>query len=828
MDLLKSKSIKFWAIILIIIVCFTTTLLFSALTYQSLNRNLVNQYKNESEYVLSQTLLNFQYEFSNIETFLEQLNQSLLLLNKHEGNSNDITLLLKQYQDMSPSGGRLIFGLENGGYYQANAGNFPFSYNPKEYNWYKDAISNKGEVIWTEPYLDFVSPKVIISAAKAVEGPEGILGVISLDFSLAEISHTISKSKVGEDGLVILLSSSGTMLANGDNVISNSLFGNQHFEMIKATKERHVPYEINNEKYLLHSNTIKQNGMTIVTAINEKEIRSNVIKSLLPILVAGVLCLVLFSFIAYIGTLRGVKPLKKLGTLMATVESGNYHVFARERDYKEVARLAKGFNSMIQAIKKRDRDLIISNEELKSTEERLRSKYEELKESQRILKASEEKVKQLASYDSLTGLLNRRSLLEVLYKEVENNTNQMLKAIIFLDLDNFKVINDSLGHSFGDKLIIEVAKLLNSISIKKKDVARISGDEFILLFHDLKSIEQVEWISSEIISVFDSPVVVNGKSLNISASIGVAIYPIHATTTEELLKIADMAMYRAKETGKNGFQIFDEGMKHEVEEKLKIELGIRECLKNNGFELFFQPLYNTQAKRITQVEALLRVKSSALSAFNIMQIIQTAEVTGQIIDIDKWVIRSACESIQRINHYLDEPINISINISPLHIMQQDFVRNIRDIIIDTGVFPDWIELEITETSIMKSFEVNKRKLEELKRLGISIHLDDFGTGYSSLSYLNSLPIDHLKIDKSFIDAMLQSEKERKIVETIINLAHNIGLHVVAEGVEYEEQFDMLNSYNCELIQGYYISKPANFEYITRTIKQYNEEETVKI
>jgi len=162
-------------------------------------------------------------------------------------------------------------------------------------------------------------------------------------------------------------------------------------------------------------------------------------------------------------------------------------------------------------------------------------------------------------------------------------------------------------------------------------------------------------------------------------------------------------------------------------------------------------------------------------------------------------------------------------------MQQDFVRNIRDIIIDTGVRPDWIELEITETSIMKSFDVNKRKLEELKRLGISIHLDDFGTGYSSLSYLNSLPIDHLKIDKSFIDAMLQSEKERKIVETIINLAHNIGLHVVAEGVEYEEQFEMLESYNCELIQGYYISKPANFEYITRTIKQYNEEEeTVKI
>ena len=292
-------------------------------------------------------------------------------------------------------------------------------------------------------------------------------------------------------------------------------------------------------------------------------------------------------------------------------------------------------------------------------------------------------------------------------------------------------------------------------------------------------------------------------------------------TAEELLKISDMAMYRAKESGKNGYRIFDEGIKQEVEEKLEIELGIRSCLNNNEFELFFQPLFNTEEGRITSVEALLRTNSAALSPFNTLQIIQIAEVTGQIVEIDKWVLKQACSAIQKINHNVKQPVNISINISAVHIMQQDFVDNIRGILEESGVCPEWIELEVTETSLMESFDLNKKKLDELKELGISIHLDDFGTGYSSLNYLTSLPIDRVKIDKSFVDAMLQSEKDSKIIKTIIKLAHNIGLQVVAEGVEDCEQFKLLQSYNCELLQGYYISKPVNHEEIINILQKQN-------
>ena len=312
---------------------------------------------------------------------------------------------------------------------------------------------------------------------------------------------------------------------------------------------------------------------------------------------------------------------------------------------------------------------------------------------------------------------------------------------------------------------------------------------------------------------------IESRGLNVTASIGVALYPLHAGTSEDLLKIADMAMYRAKRSGKNEYRVFDEGVKQEVEEKLRIELGIRECIDKNEFELFFQPLFNTVEGRITSVEALLRTRSPILSDFNILQIIQTAEETGQIVEIDKWVVKQACIAIQNINKHVEQPVNISINISAVHIMRQDFVENIRTIVEESGVCPEWIELEITETALMESFDSNKKKMEELKKMGVSFHLDDFGTGYSSLNYLNNLPIDRVKIDKSFVDVMLQSEKDSKIIKSIIKLAHNIGLHVVAEGVEHQEQFELLQSYKCELLQGYFISKPVNYEEIIRTIQQ---------
>ncbi len=805
--------------ILILLMCITTMSLFTVLSQKNLNESLEKMYKNESESILTHTLLSFEHRLSTVEDTLEQLRQSLLVLSKHSSDTDEIAAFIQERQQSFPVNGHIIYGLENGDFYQGIVDKIPNSYNPAEEDWYQFALENPNEVFWTEPYLNFITQEIIITASKPVISPEGIQGVVAIDLNLLELSNQISNAKIGEDGLVMLMSRNGTILANREHHMIGELpFGSQFATILEESQGRYLPYLIQGKDYLLHSDTIGQNGMSIMAAISEKEIAQNLLRQQLPIVMIGLLCFLLFGIIAYLVALRGVRPLKNLGSLMASVETGNYDVHAKANDYTEIARLSAGFNAMIQAIKKRDQELLISNRELITAEEKLRGKYVELKESQKILKAREEKIEQLASRDSLTGLLNRRSLQETLTVSLKREQNEHVKAVVFLDLDNFKMVNDSLGHTFGDQLIIEVSKKLTSLSPQQKEVARISGDEFIVLLHDIESIEQAKDVAEEIVRLFDTPIIVESRLLNVTASVGVALYPLHGKTAEELLKAADMAMYRAKSSGKNGYRLFDEGIQRDIEEKLKIERGIREALNNHEFELFFQPLYNTIEGRSTSVEALLRNHSPALSEYNTFQIIQTAEMTGQIVDIDKWVLQEACRAVQKMNDTMKQTMRVAVNISAIHIMQHDFVAGVKKIVKDSSISPEWLELEITETSMMNSFNSNKLKLEELREMGISIHLDDFGTGYSSLSYLNSLPIDHVKIDKSFVDEMLSSEKNRKFIETIIKLAHTIGLQVVAEGVEYEEQFEMLKRFNCELIQGYYISKPVNFEEIIRILQ----------
>ena len=411
--------------------CIITISLFSILSLNNLKKSLEKQYKNESQLVLKQTLSTFENQASTIENILEQLAQAPILKNENS-SIEEITTLLQTTQKISPTNGRILYGKENGGFYQGEYEYIPSEYNPVQQKWYKLAKEGKGEIIWTEPYLNYTSQEIVMTAAKPVKGSNGLQGVIAIAFNLSEMSKDISTAKIGQNGLVMLLNRNGTILANRDNfMISESLFGNQFEQMKKETNQRYVPFFIQDKEYLLHSGMIRRNGMMIVTAISMEEINQSLIKSHLPIFIVAALCLFIFGAITYLATLRGARPLEKLGTLMSYVEKGDYDVTADISDYKEISRLSKGFNSMIKAIKRRDERLLISNQDLKIAEEKLRNKYGELKESQRILKESEEKILRLASHDSLTGLLNRRSLLEILNKSFDLGSRPEFKGCYF-------------------------------------------------------------------------------------------------------------------------------------------------------------------------------------------------------------------------------------------------------------------------------------------------------------------------------------------------------------------------------------------------------------
>lgn len=473
---------------------------------------------------------------------------------------------------------------------------------------------------------------------------------------------------------------------------------------------------------------------------------------------------------------------------------------------------------LLGGIRKRDEELLASNRELADAEDKLRRQYNDLKRAQQILKASEERIKRLAYTDSLTGLANREKLVEKLTEALEAAGDEAPGgAVMYIDLDNFKSINDTMGHTVGDKVLIEIAHKFLKVGGKDKTVARIGGDEFIILVNGPDYLQKSADITESIVKIFEKPVVIETKNFNVTTSIGIVLYPTHGTTAEELMKKADLAMYRAKQCGKNCYRIFDESMELEILTRVNIENCLRNALPNSELFLYYQPQLDIRDQRIVCMEALLRWNSPVLGMVSPLDFIKIAEEIGLIVGIEKWVLKNACLFAKALNENTDHTVRISVNISSVHIMQREFVANVRGIIEEAGVNPCYLCLEITETVMMESFEPNKNKLAELKRLGVEIHLDDFGSGYSSLNYLQNLPIDYVKIDKSFIDTMLNSERNGRITAAIVDLAHNIGLKVVAEGVESREQYDLLAEYKCDLIQGYYISRPLPVEEIVRLL-----------
>ena len=423
----------------------------------------------------------------------------------------------------------------------------------------------------------------------------------------------------------------------------------------------------------------------------------------------------------------------------------------------------------------------------------------------------------LAYHDQITGVRNRISLIKRVDELVSSNDSMKI-AILIADIDNFKYINDTMGHSFGDQVLIKVSSRLEGLAGVDSTVYRLDGDGFVIALEGYEEAPLVERLADRVLKDFKTPLDVNGSKLFVTISIGVSMYPENGDSMDELLKNADIALNKAKATGKNRVVFYDKTMNEAVSERVNIEKHLRAALINNEFELYYQPQWDIAKNKVSGLEALIRWRNPELGYVNPLKLISVAEDTHMIIPIGEWVLKSACTYLKGLHRQGHEELSVSVNISMVQLLQDDFVCKVTEILDYAGLNPEYLELEITESVLMESCDALEGKLKLLKDKGIKIALDDFGKGYSSLNYLKQLPISTLKIDKSFIDTIESDSKHKSLTNLIVKLGRIMGLSVVAEGVETKEQLDYLTRYRCDKVQGYLFSKPVPEEKVIEAIR----------
>lgn len=444
----------------------------------------------------------------------------------------------------------------------------------------------------------------------------------------------------------------------------------------------------------------------------------------------------------------------------------------------------------------------------KNANERLEKEHKALVASTEELKKANLKLKTLAHYDSLTGLPNRDLFNDRLAQAIERakqHNNEL--ALLFVDLDRFKQINDSLGHSLGDKVLQIVANRLHGCIRKEDSLARLGGDEFILLMDDLNKGENASLIAQKIIDCLAEPIYIDEYTFYVTASVGISLYPHDDMDINKLLMYADTAMYKAKKEGKNNFQFYSSELTNLAIDNVVMQASLHSALENGEFAVYYQPQINAETLQHTGMEALVRWKHPAMGLITPSKFLSVAEETGFIVELDQWVMKRAIKQVVQWYKKGFDPGILALNLSIKQLHKKDFIASFKEMLIETGCNTEYLEFEVSENQIMNHPEDAISVLNELRDMGIGLSIDDFGTGYSSLSYLKRLPINKLKIDKTFIDGLPEDEEDVGIAKAIIALAKSLKLGVIAEGVETKEQRDFLVGHGCENIQGYFYSKP---------------------
>lgn len=731
---------------------------------------------------------------------------------KANTTETDVHNLFRSMKTTHDNIGFIFYGLEDGGYIEYPEFKPTGSYDPRTRTWYENAKS-QFDVSVSAPYISSVTEELIVSFTRPVVSDESIIGVIGVSIGLDQLKESINAIQISESGYIIVMDQNNNIVVNPEH--KDWLTKNIDELLTKETAYLAVDHNkvleqtLNNKEMVVQGYVSESTGWKYISVIPKSELLQQS-DDLTGILIY--VNIIVSLFIALITVLIANKLISPINDLdqaigkMAVFDfDGTEEVVNNYRNQTdEIGTIAKSLGFLrrniqkhLSKIEEQNKDILEKNEELITSEEELLSQLHQIDEQQ-------EYIKFLAYHDPLTNLPNRLGFSNIAEKKL---LEDQAATIGLLDLDNFKTINDTLGHIFGDKVLKGIGERLLRLENKNILVSRFGGDEFLLLHQQKVDDKSIEEFVDTISEVFEDVLQIDGHQITIEYSIGFSIYPNHSKDINKLIMNADMALYSVKENQKGSYAVYNESMNQQLVAKTEIERLLKDALLNDGFKVLFQPLVELETGQVKSFEALLRLKQNT---YGPDKFIPVAEETGLIVEIGRLVVRLALEHLAEWRDTGHTLRPVSINFSPLQVLDPSFVEFLTEQLETYNVAGDMINLEITESVFFKNKDKAIELLEQLRAIGVKISIDDFGTGFSSLSYLTYLPVDCIKLDKSLCERFLDLSSIQ-VMDSLIQLSHSLNLTVVAEGIEDLEQVRRLVVGKCDLVQGYYFSKPLEYD-----------------